>query len=388
MGLDGFGEDNLLALTSQPHAADVLSRLQLVALSVAALTGIGLLARRRRGAGPPLRRSVALLVDSFGLALLLIAVLLLHGAFGGVNGEIPFETTRRVTFFVIGLAPLAFLVGLLHARLARSAVGDLAVELRADLAPADLREALARALRDPSLTLAYWLPDFGTYADSDGRRVELPGPEGRRVTTLVERDGAAVTVLLHDRSLEDEPELLAAVTAAGGIALENAQLQVELRARLEELRGSRARIVEAGDRERQRLERNLHDGAQQRLVALSLELGLLEGKLERGSERARPARPGAGRDRRLAGRAPRARARHPSGRGQRPRARRGPRAAGRPGPGARAPDRGHRGAPPRGARGRGLLRGVREPGQRRQVRAGVVGHRGRSPVPTVASSSR
>ena len=162
MGLDGFGDDNLLALTSQPHAADVLSRLQLVALSVAALTGIGLLALRRRGAGPPLRRSVALLVDSFGLALLLIAVLLLHGAFGGVNGEIPFETTRRVTFFVIGLAPLAFLVGLLHARLARSAVGDLAVELRADLAPADLREALARALRDPSLTLAYWLPDFGS----------------------------------------------------------------------------------------------------------------------------------------------------------------------------------------------------------------------------------
>ena len=80
-------------------------------------------------------------------------------------------------------------------------------------------------------------------------------------------------------SLEDEPELLASVTAAAGIALENARLQVELRARLEELRGSRARIVEAGQKERQRLERNLHDGAQQRLVALSLELSLLEGEL-------------------------------------------------------------------------------------------------------------
>ena len=89
----------------------------------------------------------------------------------GVSG---FETIQRITFFVVGLAPLAFLVGLLHARLARSAVGDLFVELRADPAPGDLRDALARALRDPSLTLAYWLPQFGSWADLDGRAVELP----------------------------------------------------------------------------------------------------------------------------------------------------------------------------------------------------------------------
>jgi signal transduction histidine kinase len=88
-----------------------------------------------------------------------------------------------------------------------------------------------------------------------------------------------VAALLHDPALEDEPELLTAVTAAAGIALENARLNVELRARVEELRGSRARIVEAGQRERQRLERNLHDGAQHRLVALSLQLSLLEEEL-------------------------------------------------------------------------------------------------------------
>jgi signal transduction histidine kinase len=93
-----------------------------------------------------------------------------------------------------------------------------------------------------------------------------------------------VAALLHDKSLEDEPELLSSVTAAAGIALENTRLQVELRARLEELRGSRARIVEAGQKERQRLERNLHDGAQQRLVALSLELSLLEGELGDSSD--------------------------------------------------------------------------------------------------------
>jgi signal transduction histidine kinase len=97
--------------------------------------------------------------------------------------------------------------------------------------------------------------------------------------TVIDRTGAPVAALLHDPSLEDEPELLSAVTAAAGIALENTRLQVELRARLDELRGSRARIVEVADRERQKLERNLHDGAQQRLVALSLELSLLDGEL-------------------------------------------------------------------------------------------------------------
>ena len=76
--------------------------------------------------------------------------------------------------------------------------------------------------------------------------------------------------------LEDEPELLGAVGAAAGIALENGRLQAEQKAHLEELKGSRARVIEAGQRERQRLERNLHDGAQQRLIALSLELSLLE----------------------------------------------------------------------------------------------------------------
>ena len=279
MTLGGSGPDNLLEVVSAPDTQLHLLKAQLVVLSALCLAGIGVLAFRRRAAGRPLRRSVALLVDSFGLALVMIAFLFLSAVFGMVSGEITFETIRRVTFFVVGLAPLAFLIGLLHARLARSAVGDLLVGLRADPTPTDLRDALARALRDPSLTLAYWLPDFGTFAGLDGRPVELPSADERRAMTLIDRQGTPVAALLHDPSLEDEPELLASVTAAAGIALENTRLQVELRARLEELRGSRARIVEVADRERQKLERNLHDGAQQRLVALSLELSLLEGEL-------------------------------------------------------------------------------------------------------------
>ncbi len=275
MLLGGFGPNGVFELTTEPGAADVLERVQLVTSSACALAGIGVLVARRLGAGRPLRRSLALLTDSFAIGLLMIAVLAMRAAVGA-PGHV---TIQRLTYFVVGLAPFAFVIGLLQARLARSSVGNLFVELRADPAPADLRGALARALRDPSLTLAYWLPEFGSYADHDGRAVELPNSDGRRSVRLIERDGVQVAALVHDPALRDEPELLDAVTAAAGIAIEKSQLNVELRARVEELRGSRARIVEAGQRERQRLERNLHDSAQHRLVALSLQLSLLEEQL-------------------------------------------------------------------------------------------------------------
>jgi signal transduction histidine kinase len=275
MLLGGVGTDNLLGVVAEPAAANTVQDIQLIALSALCLAGIALLVARRRGSGRPLRRWVALLVDSFALGLVAIAALLLAGAF-----ELPaFETIRRITFGVIGLAPVAFLIGLLDARLARSAVGDLIVELRADPAPVDLRNAFARALRDPSLTLAYWVPQFECWTDLDGRPVELPRPESGRTTTVIDRDGAHVAALLHDRSLDDERELLDSVSAAAEIALENARLHAELRAGLEELRGSRERVIEAGQKERQRLERNLHDGAQQRLIALSLHLRRLEERL-------------------------------------------------------------------------------------------------------------
>jgi signal transduction histidine kinase len=276
MLLGAGGPDNVLAVATEPTAAETVQDVQLVMLAALALTGIALLAVRRRRSGRPLRRAVSLLVDSFALGLVMIAALMLAGAF-----ELPaFETLRRVTFGVIGLAPVAFLIGLMDARLARSGVGDLVVELRADPPPTALRDALARALRDESLTLAYWLPEFESWADLDGRPVELPRPDSGRATTLIDRDGAHVAALLHHPSLDDEPELLDAVSAAAGIALENGRLHAELRARLEELRGSRGRVIEAGQKERQRLERDLHDGAQQRLIALSLSLRQLEQRLE------------------------------------------------------------------------------------------------------------
>jgi signal transduction histidine kinase len=273
ISLGAFGPRSLIELSTQPDAARLVQHVQLLSLSAICLVGAGVLVTRRRQAGRPHRRSLALLVDLFALGLVMIAVLFAFGTFDGPG----FLAIQRATLAVIGIAPIVFLLGLLDARLARTAIGDLILELRADPAAADLRDALSGALRDPSLTLAYWLPDFEAYVDLDGREVELPVGNGR-TATLIERDGAHVAALIHDGALDDEPQLLDAVGAAAGISLENGRLHAELRARLEELRGSRARLLDAGHRERQSLERNLHDGAQQRLIALSLELSMLEQK--------------------------------------------------------------------------------------------------------------
>ena len=272
--LGGVDPANLLDVWRQPDTVAAVEDIQLLSLSVCALVAVGLLAGRRRRFGRPRRRTIAVVIDSFAIALVMIAALFVIATF-----DLPgFREVQRATLFVIGLSPLVFLLGLLDARLARSAVGDLILELRHDPPPADLRDALAHALRDPSLTLAYWLPDFEAYADVNGRPVRLPDDE-RQTATVIELNGERVAALVHDAALEDESELLEAVGAAAGMSLENARLHAELRARVEELRGSRARVIEAGQKERQRLERNLHDGAQQRLIALSLRLRLLEKRL-------------------------------------------------------------------------------------------------------------
>ena len=272
MVIGDYGPNNLLGFVAHPDLFVGVRRFQLIALSVCCLIGVVILVTRRWKAGLPSRRPSGLLIDVFALGLVMVAA---FGVLSALNSAALVEV-RWAEFGTLGVAPIVFLIGILDARLARSGVGDLIIELRSDPSPADLRNALARVLRDPSLSLVYWLPEFGTYADLDGRAVELPDESTSYATTLIDRNGEHVAALIHDPSLDDEPELLSAVTAAAGIALENGRLQAEQKAHLEELKGSRARVIEAGQRERQRLERNLHDGAQQRLIALSLELSLLE----------------------------------------------------------------------------------------------------------------
>jgi signal transduction histidine kinase len=180
--------------------------------------------------------------------------------------------------FMVGV-PVAFLVGLLRARLAQSAVADLVVELGGMPAPGGLREALARALRDPSLTLAYPLSDTERFVDVHGQPVELPGPTEHRKVTLAKRGGRVIAALVHDPALSHHPQLVRSACAAAALALENERLQADLKARVDELRESRSRIVQATLAERRRIERNLHDGTQQRLVSISMALGLGQAKL-------------------------------------------------------------------------------------------------------------
>ena len=213
-----------------------------------------------------------LLLDAFALGLVMIAALFVSASFDGPA----VQEIRWATFATLGAAPLVFLAALLNVRLARSAA---TWSSSSEPTPSRRPSRLARPALRSSLELAYWLPDFGVYVDLDGKPVELPELNGRS-TTLIDRHGGHVAALIHDPALDDEPELLEGVEAAAGISLENARLDAELRARLEELRGSRARIVEAAQSERQLLERNLHDGAQQRLIALSLELSMLKGRVD------------------------------------------------------------------------------------------------------------
>jgi signal transduction histidine kinase len=146
-----------------------------------------------------------------------------------------------------------------------------------------VREMLAESLGDRTLSIAYWLPDREVFVDEAGRPVELPDPGSGRAWTAVERNGTRVAAIVHDAALDTGPELVHAAAAAAALALDNERLKADLRARVEELRVSRVRIVEAADAARRRLERDLHDGAQQQLVALALDLRLLKARL-RGNE--------------------------------------------------------------------------------------------------------
>ena len=168
--------------------------------------------------------------------------------------------------------PALFVASTLRARTARGAVGTAIVDLEPGAPPGRLRDALARALGDSTLQLAFRRPDGSGYLDTSGQPVDPARPDPGRAVMPLAADGDAV--LVHDAGLEHEPQLVKLTASAASMALEHARLQAEVQSQLEQVRASRTRIVQAGDAERRRLERDLHDGAQQRLVTLSLALGM------------------------------------------------------------------------------------------------------------------
>ena len=184
--LGGFNDNHLLGIAKRPDAAEVVQNVQLLLLSALALIGVGLLWQRWRSLPHwQRRRPTQIMINCFSLSLVMLAALLIAGAF-----QLPgFEILRLTTFAVAGLAPLAFLAGLLDARLAKAGVGELLVQLRTNPAP-DLQALLARALRDPTLSLIYWLPQYGSWADQEGNPATLPGARERPRRHIVGRTGS------------------------------------------------------------------------------------------------------------------------------------------------------------------------------------------------------
>jgi signal transduction histidine kinase len=263
-------------LADAPRVVDVMAALELAVELAVLLATVVLLARRRRAASRVERRGL-------DPVLLLGAVIVaLGGAFLVVQGK-PTQLAFLVAF---ALLPGAFVLGLVRIRFFRTAaVGRLIEGLAADHGAAGVRDALRAALGDPTLAVAYWLPGEERYVDGDGGATVLPPPGDGRAVTEVSHGGRRVGALVHAAALRDEPELLGEAASTAALAIENGRLEVELRARLEALRASRARIVEAGDAERRRLTRDLHDGAQQRLVSLKIDLQLAREQIDEPAAR-------------------------------------------------------------------------------------------------------
>ncbi|HEV8167292.1 MAG TPA: histidine kinase, partial [Actinomycetota bacterium] len=265
--------DNVFLLHSLPRLArgiGVADRWFTVAAAAALVTVYAW--RLLRNSGPARRALLPVTLP----ALLLAATVIAHAI---ALQRRPLEDPSDPAFsaiFVIGcVAVLLLAAGLgwtiVRTRVQRRAVARIATSLGQAPPPGSLQAALAKAVGDPELQIAYWLPAAQRHVDAAGRPVAEPaaGP-GRAITALV-RDGRQIALVTHTAALPDlERELGAAVR----LALENERLQAEVLAQLDQLRASRVRIVETGDSERRRLERDLHDGAQQRLLALSYDLRL------------------------------------------------------------------------------------------------------------------
>ncbi|MFL5864838.1 MAG: sensor histidine kinase [Solirubrobacteraceae bacterium] len=265
-------------LIDRTHAAAVINAAQIEVAVALQGAVVAILYRRWRDTTPSQRRGFApvLTVGSLTFVLLMTQLIVEQS---GVSSGISDGLTLAL-FGSLACLPFAFLIGLARFRFGQAeAVSSLVRHLGARRGGGGLRTALAQALGDPTLELAYWVPDQDAYVDAAGQVVHIDPPEAGRSATVIDNEGRRVAAIVHDADLAEERELVQAVGAAAALSLENERLDAELRARVEELHASRARIVAAGDAERRRVERDLHDGAQQRLMALGINLRLARDQL-------------------------------------------------------------------------------------------------------------
>jgi signal transduction histidine kinase len=263
--------ENLLLIDPDQARADGIGRVtSLIGVGIVVVVVLLVAVRLLRLRGVARRLALPLLVG----ALLTMPTTFVRLAASAAGDFALYDRLALVDRFMTILIPVGFVVGLMWSRLRRSGASSLVVELR-DGGSETLRDRLARALGDPTLEVAYWDENSRSYVDDAGRPMELDAAGSRAVTHVVSST-SPVAALVHDLALLEEPELVESVRATAALVLENERLAAEIRAQLAEVEASRVRIVAATDEERRRLERDLHDGAQQQLVGLSLKLALAQ----------------------------------------------------------------------------------------------------------------
>ena len=250
-------------------------RVATVWLAILAVACLTLLVRRFATATRRNRRREGVPLVAAALVVLAMAGWLIGSASSGAFTSATSWLIYPVMYLSLVAVPVALLVGLLRERLSTAAVADIMVQLK-DVGPDQLEHAMREALDDPTLQIGFPAGDSDDLIDAQGRILTVPD---RRATTVLGAAGAPTAVLIHDPDLTEQIELLAAAGAAAHLALENARLQAQVRAQLAEVSASRRRIVAAADAERRRLERNLHDGAQQRLLSIGMSLQVLRARL-------------------------------------------------------------------------------------------------------------
>jgi signal transduction histidine kinase len=264
---------NLLLVRADSQMVDEVSRAAIHAGVGWAAGLIGVLGWRLVRASAARRRAAAPVVLPALMFLGAVGLSYLHSWGRGYLGTD--EVDRRLWAVQAGLLIL-IAVGtgwsVVRRRRTRSAVAKLVVDTADVSAPGGLDRSLGAALGDDSLRVLYPLGD-GRWVDDTGCPVV---PDDSRGMTRLTRGGAPIALLTHRRGVLDEDGVADEIAGAAGLALDNERLQAQRRAQLADLRASRARIVAAADAERRRLERDLHDGAQQRLVALSLAIRLVQ----------------------------------------------------------------------------------------------------------------
>ena len=256
----GYAEAAIQPLGGNPVAALALSMLVASAAVHGYMSDIG--PRRRAGA-------VA------NISALLFALVLGLGSFAQLTGKAFDVATLWAYQGVLVVIVVGLLADLLRGRWSQGAVTGLVVDLGGLWERSSLQDKLARALGDTSLTLGYSVDGETDYVDEAGRPMIIPAADEARAVTRIESNHLPLAVLVHDRSVLEDATLIDAVAAAAQMAVDTVRLEAEVHAHVAEVEASRRRIVEAAGNQRRRLERELHQGAETRLAAVSQHIGML-----------------------------------------------------------------------------------------------------------------